>query len=165
MNLYKYIFPIFISLCVSYKATYADEISSYAPYVKTENTLFYLPFRVEAKAKNGIFRSPIWGLKIESVLCDGNPVLAKKVAVQFSDLDFRTFTPKSNIASYVITPNFFSALSFNVNSGAYDVVEYKFPKVFSEVIVKYRIRYPDLTTSDLCESRSVDYDSFGFDEK
>jgi hypothetical protein len=119
-----------------------------------DQQVYCLPIVVPVGAcEKAVYLSRTWGLSIESVICDGKPlVLARKGGI----IDEMARYVVKVSGTYVYTCPA-SGLLFTswVKSGdvADDVVAYEIPMRWSNLVMTFRTRFADGTLSDLREAR------------
>lgn len=140
-----------------------SSISSHVRGSKAEYLVIPVAVEPEARAK-GYFRDPMWGIRIESVICDGTPVVAKRSYAILYEADFRIFVPSTDTLVYRLPfYEFLTATKFDTNKVEYELVEYTMPPDIGEIVVCYRVVYPDGSASKLMKATSVDHNYFGLE--
>lgn len=90
----------------------------------------------------------VWAVDVISVECDGVKVKPISRNILFDDPNFRSFPARGDVVYQIRLADFKVASFFSAKSGEYSVVSYDISPTAKNIVVKYKIRFPDGSVSE-----------------
>ncbi len=103
------------------------------------DTNFTFPFVVHKIQLDTIYIDPIWGLKIEKVVANGQLVKPQKYQALLDDVNFGKIFIRDTFIYQVRRLDMVFASQFNQN-GDFELEKYHLPENATSIIIEYRLR-------------------------
>lgn len=98
------------------------------------------PFVVERFSRNDIYVDPMWGILIERIVADGEPVAAEDCNLFMDDVNFSRIEIGAEPFVYQVRrSNLIFARKFS-EDGEFELVQFTIPPESKLIVIEYRLR-------------------------